>query len=356
MYWRDEADFTATEQVLRGAWRTRLLDEAKAEEPGLSAESVAWVTYERETCASGVQVSVVRPARRNSGSHFTYQLSGVEGHPGYWRPSLKTVFADIGMKIDATPSHARLLFEAVDAVYRCREPDDVLANSDFEPLLALSTGLEVEVLLKLLKWVFLEQDLTYWHTSGRRRPMDAQNGANLTSVWGFSARDHPDRSHLFAETIAEGRLSRGVGGAPRRSWNGRAAAQGIRAIHADWSTADAQAAVSNHRRTPSSAQCFQSIRRHSMRARSPPRQLSWDPSADRRGDFVPGPIPSGLLGDFAKGGIFVEVEFGNMASAFRDLFKFQIASRSGAGRLGVLVVASDRVAASSIRASLRLSR
>ena len=33
-----------------------------------------------------------------------------------------------------------------------------------------------------------------------------------------------------------------------------------------------------------------------------------------------------------------------MASAFRDLFKFQIASRSGAGRLGVLVVASDKVA------------
>ena len=32
-----------------------------------------------------------------------------------------------------------------------------------------------------------------------------------------------------------------------------------------------------------------------------------------------------------------------MASSFRDLFKFQIASRSGARRLGVLVVASDKV-------------
>ncbi len=60
--------------------------------------------------------------------------------------------------------------------------------------------------------------------------------------------------------------------------------------------------------------------------------------------MVVGPIPNGLLGDFAKGGVFVEVEFGNMASAFRDLFKFQIASRSGAGRIGVLVVASDKVA------------
>lgn len=74
------------------------------------------------------------------------------------------------------------------------------------------------------------------------------------------------------------------------------------------------------------------------------RGLGWARQPIARGDLVAGPIPNNLLGDFAKGGIFVEVEFGNMASGFRDLFKFQIASRSGAGRLGVLVVAADRVA------------
>jgi hypothetical protein len=73
------------------------------------------------------------------------------------------------------------------------------------------------------------------------------------------------------------------------------------------------------------------------------RTLGWTPQPIARGDLVAGRIPNGLLGDFAKGGIFVEVEFGNMASAFRDLFKFQIASRSGAGRLGILIVASDKV-------------
>jgi hypothetical protein len=74
------------------------------------------------------------------------------------------------------------------------------------------------------------------------------------------------------------------------------------------------------------------------------RAVGWARQPIARGDLVAGPIPNNLVGDFAKGGIFVEVEFGNMASAFRDLFKFQIASRSGAGRLGVLVVATDRVA------------
>lgn len=56
-----------------------------------------------------------------------------------------------------------------------------------------------------------------------------------------------------------------------------------------------------------------------------------------------GHLPSYMQGDFAKEGVFVEVEFGNGASLFRDLFKFQIASRSGVGELGVLVVATARV-------------
>jgi hypothetical protein len=57
-----------------------------------------------------------------------------------------------------------------------------------------------------------------------------------------------------------------------------------------------------------------------------------------------GPRPTYLQGDFAKRGVFVEVEFGNSASLFRDLFKFQIAGRAGTGEIGVLVVASSAVA------------
>lgn len=52
----------------------------------------------------------------------------------------------------------------------------------------------------------------------------------------------------------------------------------------------------------------------------------------------------GLKGDFVKNKVFVEVEFGNVASLFRDLFKFQIANRSGLGDVGVLIVATDRLA------------
>lgn len=51
-----------------------------------------------------------------------------------------------------------------------------------------------------------------------------------------------------------------------------------------------------------------------------------------------------LKGDFAKNGVFVEVEFGNTASLFRDIFKFQVANRSGAGQVAVAICAMDRFA------------
>jgi hypothetical protein len=74
------------------------------------------------------------------------------------------------------------------------------------------------------------------------------------------------------------------------------------------------------------------------------RDVGWSRQPVVAKGLVGGPVPTGLLGDFARDGVFVEVEFGNMASLYRDLFKFQIAGRSGAGQIGVLVVATDRVA------------
>jgi len=56
------------------------------------------------------------------------------------------------------------------------------------------------------------------------------------------------------------------------------------------------------------------------------------------------PIDTRLRGDFEKSGVFVEVEFGNVASFYRDLFKFHIAGTTGAAKVGVIVVATDALA------------
>jgi len=70
----------------------------------------------------------------------------------------------------------------------------------------------------------------------------------------------------------------------------------------------------------------------------------WNPEPyiliDREGQ----PIDTRLRGDFEKSGVFVEVEFGNVASFYRDLFKFHIAGTTGAAQVGVIVVATDALA------------
>jgi hypothetical protein len=61
---------------------------------------------------------------------------------------------------------------------------------------------------------------------------------------------------------------------------------------------------------------------------------------DERGD----PVDTRLRGDFEKNAVFVEVEFGNVASLYRDLFKFHIAGTSGAAEIGIVVVPTAELA------------
>jgi hypothetical protein len=74
------------------------------------------------------------------------------------------------------------------------------------------------------------------------------------------------------------------------------------------------------------------------------RDAGWSTEPVAAGDPLGTPADVSLRGEFAKARVFVEVEFGNSASLFRDLFKFQIASRSGVGEVAVLIVATAQLA------------
>ncbi|MDQ3552967.1 MAG: hypothetical protein M3395_00945 [Chloroflexota bacterium] len=73
------------------------------------------------------------------------------------------------------------------------------------------------------------------------------------------------------------------------------------------------------------------------------KALGWNRQPYVLGETLGTPLDSYLKGDFERSGVYVEVEFGNTASLFRDLFKFQVAGRSGIGKVGVLVVATAAV-------------
>lgn len=77
------------------------------------------------------------------------------------------------------------------------------------------------------------------------------------------------------------------------------------------------------------------------------RSRGWaeQPLVDRRALMLEAAHkPTLLKGDFFKDRVLVEVEFGNAASFYRNLFKFQVAQRAGTADVAVLVMASRRTA------------
>jgi hypothetical protein len=74
------------------------------------------------------------------------------------------------------------------------------------------------------------------------------------------------------------------------------------------------------------------------------RRAGWSTQPIAKGNMFGRTAPLGLKGDFVRNKVFVEVEFGNIASMHRDFFKFQIANRAGAGEAAVLVCATERLA------------
>jgi hypothetical protein len=170
-YW-EEKPLTSAEESQRRGIRRQLLEEAADEQPG-AHDRTAVHSYAKETLSQGTGLVLVRPARKNRGLDFTIEVLRLPGKPARWYPSLNALFADIEAKLDERPDLARPLFEAIDGVWRCRDVDEVVRVALDRGLGNYSPGsLPIDVLLKAWKWMFIEQDFTYWLYSGRVRPMN----------------------------------------------------------------------------------------------------------------------------------------------------------------------------------------
>lgn len=77
-------------------------------------------------------------------------------------PSHNDVIEDLIKKKDSNPLEYEKVKIIIDKLYKCQQIDeDVYANLSF------STGFPIEAILKSIKWLFIEQDVTYWNWSGR---------------------------------------------------------------------------------------------------------------------------------------------------------------------------------------------
>ncbi len=120
--------------------------------------------YDVEQLSDGSRIYLSRPTRLNKGMDFViYCENFTKWKKGTSRPpSHRDLFAEILVICGRSHRHCRELRGALDRIWICEAPEKVLGA-----LQLLKDDLQTERALKLAKWMFIEQDLTYWTESGR---------------------------------------------------------------------------------------------------------------------------------------------------------------------------------------------
>jgi hypothetical protein len=151
--------------------RRRLVSKFLDENPGHDTKRLASrYRYNVDKLSDGRVIYLDRPARNNCGIDFVIHVSDTRFESTGRRrtqPSYKDIVADLVAKKADNPTGLGRLMALAKRVHECEE----ISGSDLVGL-TFSTGHPPEVVLKVLKWMFIEQDLTYWNYSGRKKLYD----------------------------------------------------------------------------------------------------------------------------------------------------------------------------------------
>ena len=164
IYEKHELNFSIN-VTSRKSLRNQAINKFLEEERGYWKDGVQYVTsykYFVENTADGKRVYLLRPTFLNKGIDFQVWVEKIDGSNDK-RPSHKDVFEDLRIKRKENLNHFPLLLKAINRVWNCENIDTILADIKLE----FKKGFSVELLLKILKWLFIEQDITYWNYDGR---------------------------------------------------------------------------------------------------------------------------------------------------------------------------------------------
>jgi len=139
----------------------------------LEEKPYARYIYEVERCDNGARIFLHRPTYKH-GLDFAVSVEGFKSllrKNNSTRPSHDDVIKDLRRKLTGFPSLREELFDAIGAIYRCQEPDDILRKCP--RIRRAQCGLPIDQTLRIIKWLFIEQDVTYWLGTGRNMLMSA---------------------------------------------------------------------------------------------------------------------------------------------------------------------------------------
>lgn len=120
--------------------------------------------YYVEELRDGRKIFIRRPTRR---FNFDFEI-WVESPQRTYMPSHDDIINDLIMKKKENPDTFKKLMRLINKVYNCFDPEDVLEEVDFE----FKVGESIEFIFKVLKWMFILEDIYYWNYSRRAKLME----------------------------------------------------------------------------------------------------------------------------------------------------------------------------------------
>lgn len=104
-----------------------------------------------------------RPAQFNNGFDFTLNVSNINfnnsGGRSTTRPTHKNILDDLSGKKNENPALYSKFLTEITNIYNCQPTKTIH--------FAFVHGYLCEIILECIKWLFVEQDVTYWNYSGR---------------------------------------------------------------------------------------------------------------------------------------------------------------------------------------------
>lgn len=163
----------------RNILRERALKEFLLERPGMGTKELASnYRYDVENLASGESVFVTRPVALNKGFDFIIHVTNYVFSNNKDYPRHDDIFNDVRNKIgfaeDRLKDNLREdLYSIFEKVYFCVNTDSILENYELsDESFNNLPGFSLEMLVKVVKWFFIEQDIRYWNWSGRKKFWD----------------------------------------------------------------------------------------------------------------------------------------------------------------------------------------
>lgn len=158
----------------RAELRKRIIELFLQENPGTgTGELTQKYRYNIRNFSPNRILYLDRPAYLNKGMDFLVRVENYEFRKKGRgiktnAPRQKELVRDLEIKKAQFPILFNALKLEIDRIFNCTPYEVPQYHND-------DAGIPVDILLESIRWLFVEQDVTYWHASGRNMLMDAIN-------------------------------------------------------------------------------------------------------------------------------------------------------------------------------------